>query len=124
MAAAPVPGLFVVGLDLDQRDEPRDVLYDRGGNHAVIGPGPSDQLVDALRDLGWRGESVVIVTEREPDDAIDHMADEFDELRADVFVPRVGATVVSADGVPETRDPGGTAADLWDRYESSSLRAT
>src|SRR5258708_4076182 len=120
MAAAPVPGLFVVGLDLDQRAEPRDVLYDRGGNHAVIGP--SDDLADALGRLGWRGETVVIVTEREPDDAIGHMADEFDELRADVFVPRVGATVVSADGVPETRDAAGAAADLWDRYESSSLR--
>jgi len=99
----------------------RDVLYDRGGNYAVIRP--RGQLADPLRDLGWRGETVVIVTEREPDDAISAMAAEFAELRADVFVPRVGARVVSADGVLETRDAAGAAANLWDRYESWPLRA-
>ena len=47
MAAVPVPGLFVVGLD-------HGVLYHRDGGHAVITD--PDRLPDQLRDLGWHGD--------------------------------------------------------------------
>ncbi|MDT5028229.1 MAG: hypothetical protein QOE61_4655, partial [Micromonosporaceae bacterium] len=117
-AVAPVPGLFVVGLEF----RAEGLLLYHGGGHAAI-RARLDDLETSLRSFGWRGETLVILTERRAGDGIGELIQQAAErLRADIFVPAVGARVENAGGVLQTRHADGAEANLWERHESQSLR--
>ncbi len=115
-AAEPFPGQFILGLEVGPTR--RLSFYYGDGLHATAGPG---DIQAKLRDHGWRGETLLIVMDLQPDDEVQNQLSRLaDDLRADIYVLREGATLaVTADRRlrADSNDPRGP----WVEHRSRPL---
>ena len=117
-AASLYPGQFILGLDVGRGGS---LSFSYGGGFFATAA-PAD-IADLLQRHGWRGETLLVVTERRPMDRVDEQLDRLaDYLQTDIHVLGAGATLGDAGGRLQARDEQGRPANLWIEHQSRSLR--
>ena len=107
-AARPEPGQYVLGLEVGP--EGRLALWDGGDVYTDLDAG----ALEELRDHGWTGQNLLIITERRPFDEVDKQLEELAEalsrgisveLRTELPGTHLGPAMV-----PISTEPGDTVA--------------